>query len=133
MCRSEAGPISKRRLLAAGALLAGLAALAPARAQVNPFRTVRPSRPMPAEDVRMLADSIDQLNRMPDLRAGQTDSWSNPDTGGSGVNTVERIFRSHGMPCHRLQHFVVSGGRPEGRTYALTWCRTPQGEWKSRG
>ena len=88
---------------------------------------------MPAGDRTLLFQSIDRLNATPDLKVGQTDSWSNTETGGSGVNTVERIFKADGMPCHRLEHFIATAGRPDGSTFTMTWCRTAQGAWKSRG
>jgi hypothetical protein len=37
------------------------------------------------------------------------------------------------MPCHLVRHHIVVPGQPAARDYRLTWCRTPSGEWKTKG
>lgn len=119
-------------LLAAIAVTLASGAL-PAAAQINPFRSSRQAPSLSEEDNTMLFDSIDRLNRTSPLHVGQSASWSNPQTGSSGKDTVERIFHSDGMPCHELRHHVVVQRHEPGTSYLMTWCRTPQGEWKSKG
>jgi surface antigen len=126
-------PMRPRWLAVATAGMALWLAAAPVQAQVNPFRSDRLGRSMSQEDRTLMTESIDRLNATPNLRVGQTDSWSNPQTGSSGVNTVQGNFRANGMPCHRVQHFIARGDRPEGSTFSMTWCRTAQGAWKMRG
>jgi surface antigen len=99
--------------------------LTPALAQVSLLTRGQGLSP---EDNRLLFDSIARLNGIEPARAGNSDTWSNPQSNGSGTNTVLRVFRSGGMPCHRVQHHTVTGGA--GRDYHLTWCRTSSGEWK---
>ncbi len=120
-------------LLLAVAIFTLVAGTMPAAAQINPFRGNRQGPSLSEHDNRMLFDSINRLNRMSPLHVGQTDRWSNPKTGSSGVNTVERIFSSHGMPCHQLRHQIVVQRHQPATTYDMTWCRTAQGEWKSKG
>ena len=99
--------------------------LAPALAQVSLFTQGQGLSP---EDNRLLFDSIARLNGTQPARAGNSNTWSNPQSNDSGTNTVLRVFRSGGMACHLVQHHIVTGGT--GRDYRLTWCRTSSGEWK---
>jgi len=101
--------------------------LAPALAQVSLLTRGQGLSP---EDNRLLFDSIARLNGTEPARAGNSDTWSNPQSNGSGTNTVLRVFRSGGMACHLVQHHIVTGGT--GRDYRLTWCRTSSGEWKTK-
>jgi hypothetical protein len=48
-------------------------------------------------------------------------------------STILRVFHSGGMPCHLVRHHIVVPGQPPARDYRLTWCRTPSGEWKTKG
>jgi surface antigen len=82
------------------------------------------------EDNRLLFDSIAQLNAAEPAKAGRSEAWSNPQTNTSGTATYLRVFRSHGMACHLVRNHIVVAGQPPGRDYRLTWCRTPNGEWK---
>ena len=103
-----------------------------AQAQVNPFRSNRQGPSLSPEDTQLLFDRVDRLNRAEPAQVGQSETWSNPQTGSSGTSTLRRIFRSGGMTCHLLQNHVLVAGRPAGRDYRLTWCRTSAGEWKIR-
>lgn len=121
----------RTRLTAFAAVSALLSFSTPqATAQINPFRSSR-NAAISEEDNRLMFDSIDRLNRTKPLHVGQSDSWSNPKTGTSGTSTVQRIYRSHGMPCHLLRHRIVVQNRQPGRTYNINWCQTASGEWKS--
>ncbi len=104
--------------------------IVPATAQINPFRSNRTGPRLSDQDSTLLFQSISKLNNMTPLHAGESNQWSNPATSSSGTNAVEQLLTSNGMPCHRLRHHIVAQGRQPGRTYILTWCRTPQGEWK---
>jgi len=107
------------------AFVACILLLAPAQAQVSLFTQGQGLSP---EDNRLLFDSIARLNGTQPARAGNSNTWSNPQSNDSGTNTVLRVFRSGGMACHLVQHHIVTGGT--GRDYRLTWCRTSSGEWK---
>jgi surface antigen len=74
-------------------------------------------------------ESVARLNAAEPSQVGRSDAWSNPQTQSSGTSTILRIFRSGGMDCHLVRHHILAG-RPPGRDYRLTWCRTPTGEWK---
>ena len=101
------------------------------QAQINPFRGSG-SRGLTPEDNQLLFDSVARLNAAEPGQVGRSESWSNPQTNSSGTSTILRVFRSAGMPCHLVRHHVVVAGRP-APNYRLTWCRTPSGEWKSKG
>ncbi|MBV9375545.1 MAG: hypothetical protein JO320_10885 [Alphaproteobacteria bacterium] len=102
-----------------------------AQAQINPFRGSG-SRGLSPEDNQLLFDSVARLNAAEPSHAGLSEPWSNPQTGSSGTSTILRVFRSGSMPCHLVRHHVIVAGRP-APDYRLTWCRTPSGEWKTKG
>ncbi len=97
------------------------------QAQINPFRGGPGLAP---EDNRLLFESIARLNAAEPSRVGRSEAWSNPQTNSSGTSTILRVFHSGGMACHLVRHHIVVGGQPPGHNYRLTWCRTPNGEWK---
>jgi hypothetical protein len=105
----------------------------PALAQINPFVSSRAAPRLSDQDMKLLLASVDQLNAQPDVSVGASNSWNNPETGSHGSSSVTRIFKSHGMTCHRLHHEVAAGGRTPPRTYDLNWCLTPDGSWKTKG
>ena len=103
-----------------------------AQAQVIPFRGSRGPN-LSAEDSQLLFESVARLNAAEPSQAGRFEAWSNPQTNSSGTSTVVRVFHSGGMVCHLVRHHIVVAGRPPGRDYRLTWCRTSIGEWKTKG
>jgi surface antigen len=122
-----------RLLRCLSAALAGCVILsAAAQAQVMPFRGTWGSGLSP-QDSQLLFDSIARLNAAEPARVGRSEAWSNTQTNSSGTSTILRVFHSGGMVCHRLRHHIVIAGQQPGHDYRLTWCRTPSGEWKSKG
>ena len=111
------------------ALAACVLLSAAAQGQVNPFRGSG-SRGLSPEDNQLLFESVARLNAIEPSKAGQSESWNNPQTKNSGTSTILRVFRSGGMACHLVRHNIVVAGRLPGRDYRLTWCRTPAGDWK---
>lgn len=63
-------------------------------------------------------------------RVGQPSTWSNPDSGNSGVVIPTRtiIQKRSGQPCREYQHTVTIGGKTE-RAYGRA-CREADGSWK---
>ena len=122
-----------RSLQCLSAVLGACALLcAAAQAQIIPFggnfgRGLTPS------DNQMIFESVARLNATEPSKVGQTDSWSNPETKSSGSSTILRVFHSGGMACHLVRHKIVVPGQSPARDYRLTWCRTPSGEWKTKG
>jgi len=102
---------------------------APAQAQVIPFGgNFGPG--LSPEDNRLMVESIARLNAAEPSHVGLSESWSNPQSRTSGSATILRIFHSGGMACHLVRHHIAVAGRARDRDYRLTWCRTPEGEWK---
>ena len=101
---------------------------AAAHAQVIPFAG-NFGQGLAPSDNQMIFESVARLNAAEPSKAGQSDSWSNPETKSSGTSTILKVFHSGGMTCHLVRHHIVAG-RPPPRDYRLTWCRTPTGEWK---
>jgi surface antigen len=97
------------------------------QAQINPFRGGPGLSP---EDNRLLFDSIARLNAAKPSHGGLSKAWSNPQTNNSGTSTILRVFHSGGMTCHLVQSRIVVPRQPPPASYRLTWCLTPNGEWK---
>lgn len=111
------------------AALAACLLLSTAHAQVIPFGgNFGPG--LSPEDNRLMVESIARLNAAEPSRVGLSESWNNPQTRTSGSSTILRVFHSHGMACHQVRHQIVAVGQARPRDYRLTWCRTPDGEWK---
>jgi hypothetical protein len=110
-----------------------LALATPARAQFNPFHGARNPPPLTNDDFRMLDDSAAKLNMDPQAHTGQIETWNNLASGASGSITIERIFRSQAMTCHALRYVISARARPGTKTYNVTWCRIPAGDWKIAG
>ena len=118
--------------LLAVALVTCLLLPAVLQAQVNPFRGSR-SPGLSPEDNQLLFESVARLNAIEPSQVGSSEAWNNPQTNSSGTSTILRVFHSSGMACHLVRHHVVVAGRQPGHNFRLTWCRTPSGEWKSKG
>jgi surface antigen len=102
----------------------------PAAAQINPFGR-GPNQPrLTAEDQRMLFDSARRLNAMSPATPGATQTWSNPQSGDSGVTTLRRIFKQNGMTCHAVRYSFTLQGGVRAADYDVNWCRVPDGSWK---
>jgi surface antigen len=116
------------------ALAAGQVLIAgPAGAQVGTFGW-SPNEPrLTQDDKSMLWQSADALNEAPSPQSGESRTWSNPRSGNSGQVTLVRVFRSNDMPCHALHYSIMIGAGPTPRIYDLSWCRTPEGQWKILG
>ena len=120
--------MKKAPLLLAGLCLVSIGVSA--TAQINPFRGNRWESTLSATDLDLQGNSINQLNRKPNLEVGAVESWSNPATGSYGSSKVTRIFVDAKRPCHEIHHEVAAQGRTPPRTYELTWCRISNGQWK---
>ena len=63
-------------------------------------------------------------------KSGQPSSWSNPDSGNSGIIIPTRtiVQKQGGQPCREYQHTVTIGGKTE-KAYGRA-CRETDGSWK---
>ena len=62
-------------------------------------------------------------------QAGQTSTWSNPDSGHSGsVTPTKTVYTSGNEPCRDYETTVNIVGRTETATGRA--CRQPDGTWK---
>lgn len=62
-------------------------------------------------------------------RTGQSESWSNPDSGHYGYVTPQQAYQnSSGAYCREYSHTVYIGGQPE-RAFG-TACRQSDGSWE---
>jgi surface antigen len=116
----------RHRLLALLLLTACLSE--PALAQINPFRGNR-GTPLNADDIAALTDATNRLLDRSQLVTGDTETWSNPQSGASGTVTAGDAVRRKGMACRALRYQTIVPGPRAERSTTLTWCKTPDG-WK---
>ncbi len=57
-----------------------------------------------SEDVRYLLNASNELNERPQLKPGQSMSWTNPTTKAHGTIRVTRIYHSGDTICHALRY-----------------------------
>ena len=118
--------MSSRRFLPLLLIIACLAG--PALAQINPFRGSR-GTPLNADDLAALQNATDLLLDRPRLAVGDSETWSNPQSGTSGTVTAGNAAQRTGLACRVVRYQIsVPGARPE-RSVTLTWCKTKDG-WK---
>ena len=88
-------------------LLIAIGLSQPAFAQINPFRGSS-GTPLSAADIAALTDATNRLLDRPDLVAGGTETWSNPQSGASGTVAAGRRCLLSGRrgapsPRHRVR------------------------------
>jgi hypothetical protein len=116
------------RYLLSALLLIAACLSEPALSQINPFRGNR-GTPLNADDMAALRDATNRLLDRPQLIAGETETWSNPQSGASGTLTAGDTVRRKGLACRVVRYQnIVPGPRAERNT-TLTWCKTKDG-WK---
>jgi surface antigen len=109
-------------------LVIGVCLSQPTFAQINPFRGSS-STPLNADDLSALTDATNRLLGRPRLVLGDSEAWSNSNSGASGTVTAGNAMQGKGMPCRLVNYrTTVPGPRPQ-RTATLTWCKTTEG-WK---
>ena len=108
-------------------LTVGLLWTQTAEAQVNPFGD---SLDLKDSDVALLQAAASTLFQDDHARIGQTETWSNPETGNSGTVSLLQLFEHAGMPCRRLRHHIKQRGHADQITYQFARCRTSDGSWK---
>ena len=120
------GPRASLSVLA-GALLAVLLC-PPGLAQGNlGFLRDTPFAHFRGNDSKLLREAA--LAVLKDAKAGNTQSWQNPDTGHSGTVTLDRMFAgSNGRPCGVLR--VDSRTRQVSGSSTMTVCQTADGQWQ---
>jgi surface antigen len=99
----------------------------PAAAQINPFRGTN-APPMSKADLDQMFNATQRLNERNPLMVGNSEKWEGET---SGTVHVERIFRAHGTDCHAMSYHLIRPVSPKSRTYKMTWCRAPDGKWKT--
>ena len=99
-----------RRLIA---LLIAASLSHPALAQINPFRSGR-GTPLNAADIAALTEATNRLLDRPQLVAGGTETWSNPQSGANGTVTAGNAVQRKGMACRVVRYQTTVPG-PEAQ------------------
>lgn len=100
----------------------------PALAQINPFRGSRDT-PLNAADLAAITEATNRLLDRPQLAAGVTENWSNPQSGVTGTATAGNPVQHKGMACRAVLYRATVPGHNTPRSRTLTWCKTKNG-WK---
>jgi surface antigen len=109
-------------------LLMAICLSQPAFAQINPFRG-SVGTPLTAADIAALTDATNRLLDRPDLNVGDTETWSNSQSGVTGSVAAGSAEQHNGLACRVvLYQHTVPGANPQ-RSATLTWCKTKDG-WK---
>jgi|APCry1669190156_1035279.scaffolds.fasta_scaffold28542_2 surface antigen len=97
-------------------------------AQMLPFPDSK-GQPMSKADLEALTQATQRLNARNPAVVGATETW---DGTVSGVVHLDRIYRAHDTMCHAVTYKLhrVSGGM---RSVHMTWCKAPDGSWKTIG
>jgi surface antigen len=109
-----------------GALLAALAC-AGALAQGNlGFLKNTPYAYFRGDDSKLLREAA--LAVLKDAKAGNSQTWQNPQTGNNGSVTLDQMFTgTNGKPCGLLR--VDSHTRQVSGSSTMTVCQKPDGQW----
>ncbi|MCP4329354.1 MAG: hypothetical protein GY791_13055 [Alphaproteobacteria bacterium] len=83
--------------------------------------------PLTKQDIALIREKTDDFERS---AAGASESWSNPDSGNSGVVTLMQKFVRQGYPCQQISYVLNMNGESSPRQYTVVWCKTEDGEWK---
>ena len=112
----------------AAALAAALLLIpAGARAQLNPFRGY--SGPtLTQADRDASATALAQLLNDTPAVVGGSESWSNPASGASGAQTIERLWEREGAPCRTVRTSLRFPAVRE-RGFVLDYCFV-DGRWR---
>lgn len=70
------------------------------------------------------------LYQRDDIPVGAAAAWNNPKSRNHGTVKVLEVFTKDGMPCRKMQYDFFLYKRAGDRSYAETFCRTPEGAWK---
>ena len=100
----------------------------PALAQINPFRGSS-GTPLNRDDIAALTDATYRLLDQPQLVAGASETWSNPQSGISGTVTAGSAVKRHGLACRVVHYDRTVPNRTADRSSTLTLCKTKDG-WK---
>jgi surface antigen len=116
-------------------LLAGMLANAytnMANAQmISPFGGYR-GPTLTKDDYKLAREAVEKLLNETAPPIGRYDTWSNSASGNHGKFTILSIFTSNGLPCRKVNSYVVyrkAGSAP--RSFTLDVCKLPGGEWKT--
>ncbi len=107
---------------------AGICLSLSAYAQVNPFRGTK-APPLSAADITALTEATNRLLDRPQLVAGGTETWSNPQSGANGTVTAGNPLQRHGLSCRTVQYLLIFPSGDSQRNRTLVWCKTKDG-WK---
>ena len=100
----------------------------PAFAQINPLRGSA-ATPLNGADITALTEATNRLLDRPSLVAGGTETWSNPQSGASGMVVAGSALKRKGMSCRAVSYQNTVPGPNAKRSTTLTWCKTSDG-WK---
>jgi surface antigen len=84
------------------------------------------------DDYKLAREAVAKLLNETTPKIGSYDTWSNSASGNHGKFTILSIFTSNGLPCRKVNSYVVyrkAGSAP--RSFTLDVCKLPSGEWKT--
>jgi len=117
--------------IVAALLMASAAfSLSYAQISIDPFGMGSYFRGLTDEDRTLIRNASSSLYQNPEAKAGQFETWENPDSGNHETVTLVKQFQAKQMPCWRLRHSIKIVGQKDPKTIEINRCKAPSGEWK---
>jgi surface antigen len=117
--------------IVAALLMASAAfSLSYAQISIDPFGMGSYFRGLTDEDRTLIRNASSSLYQNREAKAGQFETWENPDSGNHGTVTLVKQFQAKQMPCWRLRHSIKIVGQKDLKTIEISRCKAPSGEWK---
>lgn len=82
------------------------------------------------EDLQVMNAAASKLRESETTPIGQTETWSNPNSGSSGTVTLLQRFQRRDLPCQKIRHAFRDKAHADASVLDIDVCRLPSGEWK---
>ena len=116
----------KKTAISATAIISLVMVTVPLPAQNTWFWNSAPVAYLNDEDIEILLSTLQTaMNELPD---GETVTWTNPETGNSGVVSITNTHPDYDTTCRQAQMANEAAGRTGRGTFRM--CKADDGKWK---
>ncbi len=116
-------------LLLAGTLVSAYSNMANAQ-MISPFGQYN-GPTLSKDDYQLAREAAEKLLNETTPTIGSYVTWRNLASGNQGKFTILSIFISNGLPCRKVNSYVVYRRAGSPRSFTLDVCKLPSGEWKT--
>ncbi len=111
--------------LVCGIVIAGLAAPAVLSAYGQHFPSDYDLNSRDLEIIRQSAAPLFSTDAV-----GQSQAWTNPQSGKRGSITLMGVYQLRGLPCRRMEYATFTPLHPGPDRLTFDWCQIATGEWE---